>query len=139
MTTETEMVESQEVDETKREFMKKFGKYAATAPVGMYLLMGPGASRAQASGSTCHADGTVYWGATKLGSYVADGTPNGNCHIEVETQYYGHIHIEIENHQKVKIFKNNQLVTDKLTVDYVKKHLKNWPIYDVFKEIGVIS
>ncbi|WP_457595987.1 hypothetical protein [Hydrogenimonas sp.] len=40
-----------EVDEAKREFMTKFGKYAATAPLGMYLLMGPGASRAQASGS----------------------------------------------------------------------------------------
>jgi len=43
------VVEKSEVDQTKREFMKKFGKYAAVAPVGMYLLMGPGASKAQAS------------------------------------------------------------------------------------------
>jgi len=33
-----------EVDNTKREFMKKFGVYAATAPVGMYMLMTPSAS-----------------------------------------------------------------------------------------------
>ncbi len=43
-----------EVDEAKREFMIKYGKYAATAPLGMYLLMGPGASKAQASGSCRH-------------------------------------------------------------------------------------
>ncbi len=43
------VLERSEVDQTKREFMKKFGKYAAVAPVGMYLLMGPGASKAQAS------------------------------------------------------------------------------------------
>ncbi len=37
-------------DEMKREFMKKFGKLVAVAPVGMFMLMGPGASKAQASG-----------------------------------------------------------------------------------------
>lgn len=42
-----------EVDTKKREFMKKFGKYAATAPVGMYMLMTPSAS-AHASSSTHH-------------------------------------------------------------------------------------
>ncbi len=36
-------------DELRREFMKKFGRLAATVPAGMFLLMGPGASRAQAS------------------------------------------------------------------------------------------
>ena len=40
-----------EIDEAKRDFMIKYGKFAATAPLGMYLLMGPGASKAQASGS----------------------------------------------------------------------------------------
>jgi len=47
---------TREVDEQKREFMKKFGTYAAAAPLGMYLLMGPGASKAQASAfvSTCY-------------------------------------------------------------------------------------
>lgn len=40
-----------EVDTTKREFMKKFGKYAATAPVGMYMLMTPSMSSAVSSGS----------------------------------------------------------------------------------------
>ena len=36
-------------DEMKREFIKKFGKLAASAPVGMFMLMGPGASKAAAS------------------------------------------------------------------------------------------
>jgi hypothetical protein len=59
-----------EVDVTKREFMKKFGRYAATAPLGMYLLMGPGASKAQASGS-CVVNGTFHhWGV--------DQDKNGN-------------------------------------------------------------
>ncbi|WP_456452204.1 hypothetical protein [Hydrogenimonas sp.] len=56
MATDIETLERQEVaevDAAKRDFMKKFGKYAATAPLGMYLLMGPGASKAQASGSNC--------------------------------------------------------------------------------------
>ncbi len=60
MTKEMERVETTgiaEVDEAKREFMKKFGKYAATAPLGMYLLMTPSSSKAQASGSCgCHFD-----------------------------------------------------------------------------------
>ncbi len=43
-----------EIDEAKRSFIMKYGKFAATAPLGMYLLMGPGASRAQASGSCAH-------------------------------------------------------------------------------------
>lgn len=38
------------VDSTKREFMKKFGGYAATAPVGMYMLMTPSSSAACTSG-----------------------------------------------------------------------------------------
>jgi len=41
---------SLEVDDTKRQFMKKFGGYAATAPVGMYMLMTPSSSAAQQSG-----------------------------------------------------------------------------------------
>ncbi len=48
-TDKKKVIEVENVDEAKREFMKKFGKYAATAPVGMYLLMGAGASKAQAS------------------------------------------------------------------------------------------
>jgi len=35
----------------RREFLEKFGKLAAVAPVGMFMLMGPGASKAQASNS----------------------------------------------------------------------------------------
>ncbi|WP_457593121.1 hypothetical protein [Hydrogenimonas sp.] len=46
-----------DVDEAKREFMVKYGKIAATAPLGLYLLMGPGASKAQASGSCGHHGG----------------------------------------------------------------------------------
>ncbi len=36
----------------RREFLEKFGKLAAVAPVGMLMLMGPGASKAQASNDT---------------------------------------------------------------------------------------
>jgi len=36
-------------DETKREFIKKFGKYAISAPSGMFLLMSLGTSKAHAS------------------------------------------------------------------------------------------
>ncbi len=37
-------------EEGRREFLNKFGKLAATVPVGMLVLMGPGASKANASG-----------------------------------------------------------------------------------------
>ncbi len=36
-------------DELKRNFLKKFGNLVAVAPIGMFILMGPGASRANAS------------------------------------------------------------------------------------------
>ena len=36
-------------DETKREFIKKFGKYAASAPIAGIILMTAGTSKAQAS------------------------------------------------------------------------------------------
>jgi len=42
--------EELEIDSTKREFMKKFGSYAATVPVGMYILMTPSTSAAAGSG-----------------------------------------------------------------------------------------
>jgi len=67
--------ETMEVDAAKRDFMKKFGKYAATAPLGMYLLMGPGASKAQASG-TCSTQGSFHVQLCGGGtvSYTASGT-----------------------------------------------------------------
>lgn len=37
-------------DAMKREFLEKFGKLAAAAPVGMFLLMGPTQSKANTSG-----------------------------------------------------------------------------------------
>ncbi len=40
---ETETLQN-EVDSTKRDFMKKFGVYASAAPFGMYMLMTPSAS-----------------------------------------------------------------------------------------------
>jgi len=43
-----------EVENTRRNFIKKFGKYAATAPVGMYMLMTPSQSAAHSSGSSNH-------------------------------------------------------------------------------------
>ncbi len=36
-------------DATKREFIKKFGRYAVSAPSGMFLLMSLGTSKAHAS------------------------------------------------------------------------------------------
>jgi len=33
-----------EIDSVKREFIKKFGTYATTVPIGMYMLMTPNAS-----------------------------------------------------------------------------------------------
>jgi len=44
-------IEEKAVDSTKREFMKKFGGYAATAPIGMYMLMTPNASAYCVSGT----------------------------------------------------------------------------------------
>ena len=75
-----EMVRTEEmakVDEAKREFMKKFGKYAATAPLGMYLLMGPGASKAQASATI----------ACETPYYTEIGTLKDNQHIYKTTKY----------------------------------------------------
>jgi hypothetical protein len=46
--------ELSEVDSKKREFIKKFGKYAMTAPVGMMVMMTPSAS-AHASSSVDEA------------------------------------------------------------------------------------
>ena len=43
---------TQEIDSTKREFMKKFGGYAATAPIGMFMLMSPNASANISSGGS---------------------------------------------------------------------------------------
>ena len=40
------------VDETKREFIKKFGKYAASAPLAGIVLMTVGTSKAHASSDT---------------------------------------------------------------------------------------
>lgn len=47
--TQVRETEARTPDEMKREFMKKFGKLAATAPLGMFLLMGPYQSAAAAS------------------------------------------------------------------------------------------
>jgi len=38
-----------EAGQRRREFITKFGKYAATAPLGMYVLMSPKRSAAAAS------------------------------------------------------------------------------------------
>jgi len=38
-----------EANERRREFIKKFGTYAATAPLAMYVLMSPTRSAAAAS------------------------------------------------------------------------------------------
>ncbi len=70
----TEIVDNEEVDQAKREFMKKFGKYAAVAPVGMYMLMGPGASKAQASATVGCAPIQYYFNDQQNIQVI---TPNG--------------------------------------------------------------
>ena len=103
--------EMAEVDEAKREFMKKFGKYAATAPVGMYLLMSPTASKAQASGSTCHTGGVIkihgFCNVIKFNTklyYWADGNrQEGNCHIKIrekKDRAFGEVWITTKNGTK---------------------------------------
>ena len=44
-------------DKKKREFMKKYGKLAASAPVMGFLLMTPGTSKAQIISGTSKDDG----------------------------------------------------------------------------------
>ena len=39
-------------DKDKREFIKKFGNFAASAPVGMFVLMTMGTSKAHAGSDT---------------------------------------------------------------------------------------
>ena len=39
-------------DKQKREFIKRFGKYATSAPVGMFVLMTSGTSRAHTGSDT---------------------------------------------------------------------------------------
>jgi hypothetical protein len=51
-----------DVDSKKRDFMKKFGTYAATAPLGMYMLMTPSTSAAVQSGSSTRVKGNNGWG-----------------------------------------------------------------------------
>jgi hypothetical protein len=100
--------ESTEVDASKREFMKKFGKYAATAPLGMYLLMGPGASKAQASGSTCHRHGDFRipkGNKCKIVKYKADGsmhhyTIEANTKRPFNNNRRFHVEVKVENGQK---------------------------------------
>lgn len=55
-------VQQSDVDSKKRDFMKKFGSYAATAPLGMYMLMTPSTSAAVQSGSSLRIKGNNGWG-----------------------------------------------------------------------------
>jgi len=41
-----------EADESKREFIKKFGKYASSAPLAAVILMTVGTSKAHAGSDT---------------------------------------------------------------------------------------
>ena len=77
-------IEVEDVDEAKREFMKKFGKYAATAPVGMYLLMGAGASRAQASTTiSCRTRGSTVSATLKDDQNIYVDIDHNNHHKEI--------------------------------------------------------
>ena len=152
---ETKEINENEVDEAKREFMKKFGKYAATAPLGMYLLMGPGASKAQASGSTthCHAGGTVTWTANwgnchikQYVHYEADGNPNGKCVIDLKTSFYsGDVRITVLQKHDLQVevqSQNGQYhAVMKTTVDQVMNDpfWSDKPLYKILTDLNLHS
>jgi hypothetical protein len=72
------------VDEVKREFMKKFGKYAATAPLGMYLLLGAGASKAQASSTSSTYISATFTATLKDDQVIYVHGPDGNLIYTVD-------------------------------------------------------
>gem|GEM_PF-4752710 len=72
------------IDGVKREFMKKFGKYAATAPLGMYLLLGAGASKAQASSTSSSYISAMFIATLKDDQIIYVQDPDGNLIYTVE-------------------------------------------------------
>jgi len=69
------------VDSTKREFMKKFGTYAATAPVGMYMLMTPSTSaHATSNQNNGWGNGDQRSPGRSLPNNNAENNGNGNDH-----------------------------------------------------------
>ena len=133
----TQRERNEVVDAKKREFMKKFGSYAATAPLGMYLLMGPGASKAQASGSClprCRVD-------------HPNGRGYADCHIRIDGNK---VIIDAEHHvpgknpvQKLYTIENNQVHLKKngrdrwtKSVDQIKDEHKPSLLYAIFEELG---
>jgi len=70
-----------EVNEIKRGFMKKFGMYAATAPMGMYMLMTPSRSAAVSSGqNNGWGNGDQTAPGSSLPSNQAENTLEGQTH-----------------------------------------------------------
>jgi|GEM_PF-2315328 len=108
--------ETHDVDVQKREFMKRFGKYAASAPLGMYLLMGPGASKAQASGTaapgcTGSLTGSFDYNNASFGYQVdKDGDK-----VVVRTNYENYFNsgfyfrVEVENGVKTTYYKDTNI------------------------------
>ena len=108
-----------DVDVQKREFMKRFGKYAASAPLGMYLLMGPGASKAQASGSTAGCGCSC--GGSMTGSFQFNNSPFGyqvdkiDGKVVVRTNYENYFsngfyyRVEIENGVKTTYYMDTNI------------------------------
>ena len=64
MKKENEELSQEDLDkvenDTRREFIKKFGKYAVSAPTGVFLLMSLGTSKA-------HAESDVAGGSSSTG------------------------------------------------------------------------
>ena len=144
---------TKEVDEQKREFMKKFGSYAAAAPLGMYLLMGPGASKAQASAfvSTCYrpADGSAEkitgYGHSPVyqnGKIVKLDLSSDSEHAPVKK---GTIVVDYAN-QRVKVFKQEGSTTEVYRdfsfadIAYAKDHNPpidyEWSVYRMLNAHG---
>ena len=74
-------------DSTKREFIKKFGGYAASAPLTGFILMAPSSSRAHAASGTGNASkkeqrqifrSQIQDLRDRKASYKADGTWSEN-------------------------------------------------------------
>ncbi len=115
----TDIKHREEVDAAKREFIKRFGKYAATAPMGMYLLMSPVSSHAQASGSSCPScdisSTDVSWDTT-VGYHHWNVTPtqvnNNDWALYAENQSSGTYKTFYYNDATQQYFKFNTKIDD---------------------------
>jgi len=129
--------DAEEIDKVKREFMKKFGQYAATAPIGMYLLMGPGSSKAQASGSVAPLKCVKHRGHA---NYTVEVRSGGK--LKIDAYHYVHnrkrpVHkvYEIHSDGNIRMYKNGR--RKKMpTLSHVETTKKPGLLYKILEQIG---